>query len=54
MRRREAKRLMATGIVEPATFSKNSAGPSPLTARSAISAISRAAETSRRMRTSSP
>jgi len=54
VRRRDAKRLIATGILEPETFSKRMAGPPPLTARSAISAISRTGDTSRETRTSSP
>src|SRR5262245_24418941 len=54
IRLREAKRLIATGIVEPRTFSKRSAGAPPLTARSAISEISRCGETSVETRASSP
>src|SRR5262249_34018313 len=48
------KRLIATGIDAPSTFSNRRAGPPPLTARSAISAISRRGETRSRTRARSP
>ena len=54
MRFRDAKTLIATGIEEPSTFSKRSAGPPPLTARSAISGISRRGDTFSFTRTRSP
>src|ERR1043165_5161653 len=50
----DPSRLIATGIFEPSTFSKSSAGPFFLTVRSAHSVISRIGDTRSLMRSNSP